>query len=150
MFAFLDTAYLKKQTYQVALTSNQEILQISYKIVVLMLMKIWKCKLLIIACLEQISNSLNVTTQINLEKLKWDHCIVKHLDLKDINLLNTQWKKMVFLSSMYLFSNSTYTRFPSQMSYFQTIHELEKNFWRIFHSWNSPISPIFNGSFIQI
>ena len=115
MFAFLDTAYLKKQTYQAALTSNQEILQIWYKIVVLMLMKIWKCKLLIIACLEQISNSLNVTTQINLEKLKWDHCIVKHLDLKDINLLNTQWKKMVFLSSMYLFSNSTYTRFPSQM-----------------------------------
>ena len=116
MFAFLDTPYLKKQTYQAASTSNQEILQISYKIVVLMLMKIWKCKLLIIACLEQISNSLNVTTQINLEKLKWDHCIVKHLDLKDINLLNTQWKKMVFLSSMYLFSNSTYTRFPSQMS----------------------------------
>ena len=116
MFAFLDTAYLKKQTYQAALTSNQEILQISYTIVVLMLMKIWKCKLLIIACLEQISNSLNVTTQINLEKLKWDHCIVKHLDLKDINLLNTQWKKMVFLSSMYLFSNSTYTRFTSQMS----------------------------------
>ena len=57
---------------------------------VLMLMKTWKCKLLIIACLEQFSNSLKVTKQINLEKLEWDHCIVKLFGLKDINSLHIE------------------------------------------------------------
>ena len=53
-------------------------------------MKIWKSKLLIIAWLEQISNSLNVTMQINLEKLEKKSLIYKLLGLKDINSLHTQ------------------------------------------------------------
>ena len=71
--------------------------------------------------------------------MRWLYCQASRFKRHQFIHCLLSERRWCFLSSMYLFSNSTYTRFPSRIPYFKTIHELEKKFMTIF-----PLMKLFN------
>ena len=61
-----------------------------------MLRRTWKCKLSTFEFLEKISELSELHYKDQFKKGEQNHCIAKLLGLKNISLLHTQWKKMVF------------------------------------------------------